>query len=123
MTCRNAKDDVETGGASGSRDKLGGDPEVCPSGIRHVGGAKPDQALVRNVRTCRPDVKGGVQAAMPRAIVPAIAWIATAAELALGIALILGVWPRWIGTLWPSLRHQVAAGLFGLLRICWSSIN
>jgi hypothetical protein len=45
------------------RDQLGGCPEDCPSGIRHVGGAKPDQALVRNVRTCRSDVKGDVQAA------------------------------------------------------------
>jgi hypothetical protein len=29
----------------------------------HIGGAKSDQALVRNVRTCRPDAKGDVQAA------------------------------------------------------------
>src|SRR5215469_5427198 len=29
-------------------------PEACPSGIRHVGGAKLNQALVRNVRTCAP---------------------------------------------------------------------
>jgi hypothetical protein len=56
-------DDVETGGAIFSRDKLGGCPEDWPSGIRHVGGAKPDQALVGNVRTCRPDAKGDVQAA------------------------------------------------------------
>ncbi len=63
MKCRNALDDVETGGESFSRDKLGGCPEDCPSGIRHAGGAKPDQALVWNVRTCRPDVKGDVQAA------------------------------------------------------------
>jgi len=63
MKCRNALDDVETGGGRFSRDKLGGWPEGCPSGIRHVGGAKPDQALVRNVRTCRPDAKGAVQAA------------------------------------------------------------
>ena len=71
MTCRNAKDDVETGGASSSRDKLGGDPEVCPSGIRHIGGAKPDQALVWNVRTCRSDAKGDVRVAeTARARVP-----------------------------------------------------
>jgi hypothetical protein len=63
MTCRNSIDDVETGGVIFSRDKLGSCPEDCPSGIRHVSGAKPDQALVRNVRTCRPDVKGDVQAA------------------------------------------------------------
>jgi hypothetical protein len=63
MTCRNAKDDVETGGASSFRDEFGSSPGGCPSGIRHIGGAKPDQALVWNVRTCRPDEKGEVQAA------------------------------------------------------------
>ena len=71
MTCRNAMDDVETGGASSSRDKLGGRPEDGPSDIRHVGGAKLDQALVWNVRTCRPDAKGDVRAAeTARARVP-----------------------------------------------------
>ena len=63
MTCRNSIGDVETGGAIFSRDELGGCPEDCPSGIRHGGGAKPDQALVWNVRTCRPDAKGETQAA------------------------------------------------------------
>ena len=53
----------KTGGAIFSRDQRGGGPEAWPSGIRHVGGAKPDQALVWNVRTCRPDAKGDVQAA------------------------------------------------------------
>jgi hypothetical protein len=46
-----------------SRDKLGGCPDDCLSGIRHVSGANPDQALVGNVRTCRPDAKGEIQAA------------------------------------------------------------
>ena len=63
MTCRNSLDDVETGGAIFFRDKLGGGPEDCLSGIRHVSGANPDQALVWNVRTCRPDAKGDVRAA------------------------------------------------------------
>src|SRR5215210_4654577 len=63
MTCRKAKDEVKTGGASSFRDQVGGCPEDCPSGIRHGGGAKPDQALVGNVRTCRSDAKGDVQAA------------------------------------------------------------
>jgi hypothetical protein len=61
MTCRNAKDDVETGGASSVRDEFGSSPGGCPSGIRHIGGAKPNQALVWNVGTCRPNVKGAVQ--------------------------------------------------------------
>src|SRR3954447_22487700 len=63
-TCRNAKGDVKTGGTSSFRDQVGGCPEDCPSDIRHGGGAKPDQALVGNVRTCRPDAKGDVQAAL-----------------------------------------------------------
>src|SRR3982750_1844104 len=62
-TCRNAKGEVKTGGSSSFRDQVGGCPEDCPSDIRHIGGAKPDQALVWNVRTCRPDAKGDVQAA------------------------------------------------------------
>jgi len=71
MTCRNAKDGVKTGGASISRDQFGGGPEACPSGIRHIGGAKPDQALVWNVRTCGSDAKGDVRAAeTARARVP-----------------------------------------------------
>ena len=71
MKCRNSIGDVKTGGAIFSRDQRGGGPEACPSGIRHVGGAKPDQALVWNVRTCRPDAKGEVQVAKTsRARVP-----------------------------------------------------
>ena len=41
-------------------------PEACPSGIRHVGGAKLNQALVRNVRTCRSDAKGEVASGQNR---------------------------------------------------------
>jgi hypothetical protein len=63
MKCRNATGDVKTGGSSNSRDQFGSGPEDCPSDLRHVGGAKPDQALVWNVRTCRPDAKGDVRAA------------------------------------------------------------
>jgi hypothetical protein len=63
MKCRNALKDVETGGGRFSRDKHGSRPESCPGGIRHLGGAKPDQALVWNGRTCRSDAKGDAQAA------------------------------------------------------------
>jgi hypothetical protein len=41
----------------------GGGPEDCPSGIRHVGGAKFNQALIRNVRTCAPMERERSQAA------------------------------------------------------------
>ena len=63
MKCRNALTDVETGRGRFLRDKHGNRPGSCPRGIRHLGGAKPDQALVWNVRTCRLDAKGDVQAA------------------------------------------------------------
>src|SRR5450759_1123366 len=41
-------------------------PEACPSGIRHVGGAKLNLALVRNVRTCRSDAKREVSSGQNR---------------------------------------------------------
>ncbi len=40
--------------------RVRGLPEGCPSGIRRVGGAKLNQALVGNVGTCRSDAKGAV---------------------------------------------------------------
>ncbi len=46
-----------------SRDQFGGGPEDCPSGIRHVGGAKLNQALVRNVRTWPAMLREKAQAA------------------------------------------------------------
>src|SRR5262247_4789104 len=43
-----------------------GKPEGRSSGIRHVGGAKLNLALVRNVRTCRTDAKGEVSSGQNR---------------------------------------------------------
>jgi putative oxidoreductase len=37
-----------------------------------------------------------VNSFMPPATIPFLAWGATAAEFSLGIALILGIWPRWV---------------------------
>jgi hypothetical protein len=39
-----------------------GRPDYCPTGVRHEGGVTLDQALVRNVGTCRPAAKGEAQA-------------------------------------------------------------
>ena len=67
MTCRNSQDDVGTGGmvvAPGT--SSGGALEPGPNGIRLGGGVNPDQALLWNAGTCRPDVKGEVQAGDPR---------------------------------------------------------
>ena len=37
-----------------------------------------------------------VNSFMPAVIIPFLAWVATAAELSLGIALLLGIWTRWV---------------------------
>ena len=48
-----------------------GNPEACPGGIRHVGGAKLNQAPIRNVRTSAPMTREKLQAAQTaRAKVP-----------------------------------------------------
>ena len=44
----------------------GGALEPGPSGTRLGGGVNPDQALLRNAGTCRPDAKGAGQAGHPR---------------------------------------------------------
>jgi hypothetical protein len=50
--------------ASGT--SAGGVLKPGPRGIRLGGGVNSDQALLRNVGTCRSDVKGDVQAGGPR---------------------------------------------------------
>jgi len=37
-----------------------------------------------------------VNSFMPALTIPFLAWTATAAELFFGIALVLGIWPRWV---------------------------
>jgi hypothetical protein len=67
MTCRNTQEDVETRRkvvAPGT--SSGGVLKTCPSGIRLGGGVNPDQALLWNAGTCRPDAKGEAQAGSPR---------------------------------------------------------
>jgi len=50
-----------------------------------------------------------VNSFMPPATIPLLAWSATAAELFFGIALILGIWPRWI-----ALGSALLLALFGI---------
>lgn len=49
---------VKTGDRAYFRDELRRDLENGRSGSRHSGGMNSEQALIRNMRTCRPDVKG-----------------------------------------------------------------
>jgi len=49
-----------------------------------------------------------VNSFLPRAVIPAVAVIATVCETSLGILLILGLWPRWV-----SLGSAVLLAMFG----------
>src|SRR5580658_552040 len=66
MNCRKRTVDVETGGGGRSGISKSGDLETGSCGIRLEGGVTLDQALIRNVGTCRPDAKGGSRAGDPR---------------------------------------------------------
>ena len=61
MKCRKNFDDVETTELSLLWGKRRRRPDYCLRGIRHVGGVKSVQALMRNVGTCHPDAKGDVK--------------------------------------------------------------
>jgi uncharacterized membrane protein YphA (DoxX/SURF4 family) len=50
-----------------------------------------------------------VNSFMPAVTIPFLAWAATAAELFLGVALIVGIWPRWV-----SLGSALLLVLFGV---------
>src|SRR5580698_9427881 len=42
------------------------------------------------------DYTAKVNSFLPASAIPFLAWAATAAELSLGILLIVGLWPRWV---------------------------
>ncbi len=50
-----------------------------------------------------------VNSFMPASTIPFLAWAATAAEFFLGIALILGIWPRWV-----AIGSAILLVLFGV---------
>lgn len=50
-----------------------------------------------------------VNSFMPAGTIPFLAWSATAAELVLGVALVIGVWQRW-----TALASAVLLALFGI---------
>ena len=66
MKGRNCTDDVETGDGGRSGTSMGGVLKTGSCGIRLEGGVNLDQALTRNVGTCRPDAKGASRAGDPR---------------------------------------------------------
>jgi uncharacterized membrane protein YphA (DoxX/SURF4 family) len=49
-----------------------------------------------------------VNSFMPAATIPFLAWAATVAELSLGLALVLGIWPRW-----AALGSALLLAIFG----------
>ena len=68
MNCRKRTVDVETGYGGHSGISKGGDLKPGPCGIRLEGGVNLDQALIRNVGTCRSDAKGASRAGDPRKV-------------------------------------------------------
>jgi len=52
---------------------------------------------------------GEVNSFMPASTIPFLAWAATAAELFLGVGLVLGIWPRWV-----ALGSALLLALFGI---------
>ena len=50
-----------------------------------------------------------VNSFLPASWVPALAWMATVAEFSLGIALIIGLWPRWV-----CLASATLLAMFGI---------
>ncbi len=50
-----------------------------------------------------------VNSFMPAFTIPFLAWAATAAEFGFGVALIVGIWPRWV-----ALGSAVLLALFGI---------
>lgn len=66
MNCRKRMVDVRTGGGGRLGISVGGVLKTGPRGIRLEGGVNPDQALLRNRRTCRPDAKEDGQLGSPQ---------------------------------------------------------
>ena len=66
MKCRKNVSGVETGIETLSRERGGGEPVYSSTDVRHEGGVILIQAWLRNVGTCRFDVKGEAQAGGPR---------------------------------------------------------
>jgi putative oxidoreductase len=50
-----------------------------------------------------------VNSFMPASTIPFLAWAATCAEFGLGLALILGLWPRWV-----ALGSSILLAIFGI---------
>src|SRR5690348_6073281 len=65
MTCRKRRDVIETELQLLARDQARRVPADWPSGGRHKDGVSPAQARVRNVGTCRLDVKGVLRVVVP----------------------------------------------------------
>ena len=63
MKCRKRIRRCQNRGLTLPLGSVWGNPEACPGGIRHVGGAKLNQALIWNVRTSAPMPREKRQAA------------------------------------------------------------
>src|SRR5438552_1798636 len=66
MRCRKLQMSSKPSFIVGFGTKSGGRPAYCPDGGRHEGGARPVQALVRNVGTFVPMLRESFEVADPR---------------------------------------------------------
>jgi hypothetical protein len=100
---------IVTGVGVVPRDEGRGEPVECSTGARCESGVNLDQALARNVRTCRPDAKGEAQVAdTTRARVP---MRGTGAEtLVVGMKVLQWGWTEGASVLGGSPRVQPARG-------------
>lgn len=62
----NSITDIKTGVSNFTPGGVQRKPAYRLVGVRHIGGANLVRALMWNVGTCRPDVKGGTQAEDPQ---------------------------------------------------------
>ena len=90
---------------------LGGAPKPGPFGLRHEGGASPDQAFTWNVGTCRCDAKGDVQAGSPRKDQRTDAQHRGGAARSRVEGAVMALDQRGCGVqLWQAANHQMMGG-------------
>ncbi len=104
-------DGVKTGGGGRLGTSLGGDLKTGPGGTRLGGGVNLDQALSRNVGTCRPDVKGEDQVGNPREILSTDAGHRGRTVRSSDEGPVMGLERRGCGVLlWRAVNHLTVGG-------------
>jgi hypothetical protein len=99
------RSEPEPGGRSGI--SLSGAPKPGSIGLRHEGGASPDQAFTWNLGTCRCDAKGDVQMGSPHKDQSTDAQHRGGAVRSRVESAVMALDRRGCGVqLWPEVNHQ-----------------